>query len=106
VGTARENARWGCVRIKGELQGLGIIVSATTIRTILRRTASDRPHAGTIRPGISSSRRKPEASSPATFTVQTVFLKTLHVLVFMHSRDVPDRGGGVSPNPTGTSVTQ
>ncbi len=27
----------GCVRIKGELQGLGIVVSATTIRTILRR---------------------------------------------------------------------
>jgi putative transposase len=32
----RENPRWGCIRIRGELAKLGIGVSATKIRTVLR----------------------------------------------------------------------
>ena len=33
---ARENARWGYPRIAGELKGLGITISATTVRAWLR----------------------------------------------------------------------
>ncbi|HEV8682091.1 MAG TPA: helix-turn-helix domain-containing protein [Actinomycetota bacterium] len=35
---AKENARWGYLRIKGELIKLGIRASATTIANVLRRS--------------------------------------------------------------------
>ncbi len=35
---ARENPRWGYLRIRGELLKLGIDVSATTIATVLRQS--------------------------------------------------------------------
>ena len=34
---ARDNPRWGCVRVRGELIKLGHTVSATAIRNLLRR---------------------------------------------------------------------
>ena len=104
---ARETPRWGCVRIKGELQGLGIIVSTTTIRTILRRRGlGPAPRRGgpTWRQFLSAQAKGIVACD--FFCVETVFLKTLYVLVFMHIETRRILGVGVSANPNGAWVTQ
>lgn len=104
---ARENPRWGCVRIKGELQGLGIIVSATTIRTILRRAGlgpAPRRDGPTWRQFLSAQAKGIVACD--FFCVETALLKTLYVLVFMHIQTRRILRVGVSANPDGTWVTQ
>ena len=107
VRMARENRRWGCVRIKDELQGLGISVSATTIRTILRRAGlgpAPRREGPTWHQFLSAQARGIVACD--FFTVETVFLKTLYVLVFMQIETRRILGVGVSADPNGTWVTQ
>jgi len=61
---ARENARWGYLRIKGELLKLGITVSATTIANALRRGGLGPALGGSARPGRSSCDPRPWPSWP------------------------------------------
>ena len=77
VRLARENPRWGYQRIVGELKGLGIIVSPTTVRTWLRESGLG--PAGT-RPGRwreflrSTVSMSPSTSSPSTRLAAAVCL--------------------------------
>jgi putative transposase len=105
---ARENPRWGCVRIQGELAKLSIRVSAATIRTLLR-SARLGPAPRRTGPSWTEFLRAQAQGVIACnfFTVETAWLQTLYVLLFIElgSRRIhlsastahPDARGGQKP---------
>jgi putative transposase len=99
---ARENPRWGYQRIAGEINGLGLRVSATTVRKILREAGTG---PACERSGLSwrTFLRQQARSMLAVdfFTVETISLQRLYVLFFIElgSRRVPL--AGCTANPTG-----
>jgi hypothetical protein len=79
---ARENPSWGYLRIVGELRKLGVAVSSTSVRNIL---AGLRPAPRRDSQSWRSFLRAHGESILACdlFTIDTVWLKRLYVLVFL-----------------------
>jgi len=104
---AKENPRWGYRRIQGELRKLGVTVSATAIRSLLRR------HGLTPAPRRQGPSWKEFLVCQASgilacdfFTVESVWLRTFYVLFFIELSTRRVHLAGVSAHPHSAWVTQ
>jgi putative transposase len=81
---ARENGHWGYVRIVGELRKLGITVSATLVRNVLRRAGvPPAPERGASSWRAFLRQHGNSILACDLFTVDTVWLRRLYVLFFV-----------------------
>jgi transposase len=105
VRLASENAHWGYQRIQGELLGLGMRVSATAIRTTLRRHGLE-PAPRRATTTWRAFLREQAAGIVACdfFTVDTVWLRRLYVLFFIELDSRRVHLAGVTANPNGLWV--
>jgi putative transposase len=104
---ARENPRWGYQRIVGEINGLGLKVSATTSgRSCARRASAPRGE----RSGLSwrAFLRQQAQSMLAVdfFTVETIALERLYALFLIELGSRRVHLAGCTANPSGVWVTQ
>jgi putative transposase len=107
VHLASENPRWGYQRIQGELRHLGVRVSATAIRTTLRRHGLDpAPRRTTTTWRAFLAQQAAGIVACDFFTVDTVWLRRRYVLFFIELDTRRVHLAGVTANPDGAWVAQ
>jgi len=104
---ARENPRWGYLRIVGECRKLGVTISATSVRNVLRRHRAG-PAPRRSGPSWSEFIRSQAAGTLACdlFHVDTVTLRRVYVLFFIEIERRKVFLAGVTTHPIGPWVTQ
>jgi putative transposase len=107
VRLARENPRWGYQRIQGELLRLGVQVSASVIRTTLRRHGLDPvPRRTTTTWRAFLDQQAAGILACDFFVVETISLRRLYVLFFIELDTRRVHLAGVTANPNSGWVTQ
>jgi putative transposase len=104
---ARENPHWGYKRVVGELKGLGISVSATSVRKVLLE-AGLQPAPERMRSSWRGFLRAQAAGVLACdfLTVETAFLQRIYVLFFISLASRRIEYIACSSNPDGLWVAQ
>jgi hypothetical protein len=106
---AEENPAWGYLRIHGELVKLGYRTGCSTVRAVLRRhgvppAPERRRRASTWRSFLRHYRH--EFLATDFFTVETLGLRTLYVLFFIHLGTRRVHLAGCTEHPTSAWVAQ
>jgi putative transposase len=104
---ARENPRWGYLRIVGELKKLGVVVSATSVRNVLRRHRL-KPAPRRSGPTWTQFLRAQAAGTLACdfFSVDTITLRRLYVLFLIDLERRKVFLAGVTEHPVASWVTR
>ena len=106
VRLGRENRRWGCIRIQGELHGLGVRISASSIRRVLRSHGlGPAPRGGPTWKQFITAQAKGILATDF-FVVDTIGLNQLYVLFMIELQSRVVHILGVTDDPTGSFVTQ
>ena len=104
---AKENPQWGYRRIRGELATMGIVIAPSSVWAILKRHGIDpspRRSGPTWAEFLAAQAKGLMACD--FFHVDTILLRRLYVLVFIHHDSRFVRIAGITSNPVTSWVTQ